>query len=930
MQEIYAPGRPAITPFSAGDDPSTTKCALEVHHQSLKQVALELSKIDWSFTDADTRGPGHDVHPYPAKFIPQLPAGLIARLSGRGETVLDPFGGSGTTALEAVRLGRKAISVDANPLSALIGRVKTARLETNSLEALHLHHGALAAHLDGGNLDPLELMRLHAGHAPRIVNREKWFSDTAMGELSLIRSRIDELEDVPTREIALVALSRMVIKASFQDSETRYKSVPRIVPAGETLKRYLREFDGVLASVEKNEISTRYGICQFICADIRSVDDAQLPESCADLIVTSPPYGNATDYHLYHRFRLLWLGFDPIALGHIEIGSHLKHQRESSGFESYLKDMETSLETMKRALKPGRYAALVIGDSVYGGVTHDPAEALFERAADLGFDACAIVDRPIHAVKRSFAHAGRRATSEHILVLRRKEAPTIIYLDAPPYRLWPYEQSLRLRELGLRPGSADAAGPVSLDAEVSDIARLRRSVFSHRIKIGNGAAEPTWQAILENGGALNPSARKDPKYVTHGIHAYKGKFYPQLAKGLLNLTGLNPGARILDPFCGSGTTLLESYLNGYQAYGCDMNPLAAKIARAKSGVLGLNPDIVREVVATVLDLVSKAPPRAPNMLDQIPDDCRDEMLRWFPTTVAYKVNWLLGLIRRASAGLMLDFLEVILSSIIRDISQQDPGDLRIRYRAPLISDADVYELFNARLREQFDRIERFWRIRSNAPHAFLPVSVVEADNRERSTLDSLNLGMSSIDAIITSPPYGTALPYIDTDRLSLLAIMGLSSSQRRPVEEALIGSREISTKNRRQFEHVNERACLPKKTKSFLTRLTKDITADLDAGFRKRNGPALLTRYFLDMQKTLVNCAHVLKSNGDIMMVMGDNQTTVNGKKILVPCTDLVAEIASDVGLEMIERIDVSVTTENLRHIKNAILGNVVLRFRKP
>ena len=71
-----------------------------------------LSSQDWSFTDDDTRYLTHDLHPYPAKFIPQIPAHLISRLSLPGDVVLDPSGGSATTAVEAVRLGRRAVSFE--------------------------------------------------------------------------------------------------------------------------------------------------------------------------------------------------------------------------------------------------------------------------------------------------------------------------------------------------------------------------------------------------------------------------------------------------------------------------------------------------------------------------------------------------------------------------------------------------------------------------------------------------------------------------------------------------------------------------------------------------------------------------------------------------------------------------------------------------
>ncbi|MGD9842790.1 MAG: DNA methyltransferase, partial [Steroidobacteraceae bacterium] len=92
----------------------------------VRSIISEVNNADWAFSDADTGFLTHDVHPYPAKYIPQIPGNFIRRLSCPGEIVLDPFGGSGTTATEAVRLGRRAVSIDANPLATLIGTVKTA------------------------------------------------------------------------------------------------------------------------------------------------------------------------------------------------------------------------------------------------------------------------------------------------------------------------------------------------------------------------------------------------------------------------------------------------------------------------------------------------------------------------------------------------------------------------------------------------------------------------------------------------------------------------------------------------------------------------------------------------------------------------------------------------------------------------------------
>ena len=64
---------------------------------NIEEVKARLHAISWDFTNEDTSYLTHDVHPYPAKFIPQIPAHLIANLSLRGDLVLDPFCGSGTT-----------------------------------------------------------------------------------------------------------------------------------------------------------------------------------------------------------------------------------------------------------------------------------------------------------------------------------------------------------------------------------------------------------------------------------------------------------------------------------------------------------------------------------------------------------------------------------------------------------------------------------------------------------------------------------------------------------------------------------------------------------------------------------------------------------------------------------------------------------------
>lgn len=900
--------------------------------RSPKDVAKALGEIDWSFTDDDTSFLTHDLHPYPAKFIPQIPGHCIANMSLPGELVLDPFGGSGTTALEAVRLGRRALSVDANAIGTLIGRVKACNLDQTAVRELHAIRSALTTLL----VDlpcPEALCERHRTCIPEIPNIEKWFPVSSRGELAGIRARIRKMGNRKARDIASLALSRITLAVSFQDSETRYTSRPREIPQGETIKRYLVALDTIVRSVFCTQAVFRYGVSRFITGDTRYLPNDACKPGTVDLIVTSPPYGNANDYHLYHRFRLMWLGHDPRKFGKVEIGSHLRHQKESSGFDAYADEMGQSLRKMFELLRPGRYAVLVVGDAIYKKVLYPAAERLAKQGEGVGFETVCILERQIHNTKRSFVAAGRRATTEKLLVIRRPPERLSVWFNPPPYKLWPYESVVRDREIesvvGV-PTSGHNGDAFCLDMDSYALSKARRLVFSHGVGLSASETEPTWQAIIENGFALQPSARKDPKYVTHGLHPYKGKFYPQLAKGLMNLCKLDAGAMVFDPFCGSGTTLLEGYLNGFRTYGCDMNPLAAKIARAKTGILEVDPDVVREAVGTLVNQIEEGPRSLPVRTENLAANCMDEIYKWFPEPVVAKLNWMLGTIRTVSEGVIRDFLEVVLSSIIRDISQQDPSDLRIRRRKEPIQDADVLQLYLNALDTQYGRIEKFWSVRGFSPNRFRASRVVEGDSRTTQTVKDLGLKANSVDLVLTSPPYATALPYIDTDRLSLLVLFGMDSSARRPIEHGLVGSREITTGERRDVEGViaSESNGLPETVHTYLVDLHARLSK-ADVGFRRKNMPALLQRFFQDVNAVLSNCYRVLRSSGEAMIVIGDNRIRVEKDYERIPTTDYVQEIAVACGLEMVERIDISVTTENLIHFKNAITQNVVLRLRK-
>ena len=900
------------------------------------QVMAHLALVDWAFTDDDTGYLTHDLHPYAAKFIPQIPAHLIARLSLPGELVLDPFHGSATTAVEALRLRRRAICIDANPLSKVIGRAKTAVLTDDvdaELDNLQMTVASYASNIERED-QSIALADRYAEQVPDIPNISHWYSPVAIGELALLRQLIEHLDNTVAADIARLAFSKVVFKASYQDAETRYARREKEISPGATLKLFISDLQVARHKLRRASSIFRYGDVRFYTLDSRDIPEDILPENSVDLLVTSPPYPNSNDYHLYHRFRLFWLGYDPRVFGRQEIGSHLKHQREKNGFDDYISDMRTCMERFILALRPGRYAAFVVGDGIYKGEIYKTNEALASVARAVGFEVCGDIERLIHNTRRSFVKPARRAQSEHILILRKPSCKLHLCIEPPNYRMWDYEAELRVREIKAKAGQnlsfIAPDGPITVEIDALKVPDLRVLTFSHRIWGQGFTPIRTWQAILENSDTVN-GKRKEPKYATHGIHAYKGKFYPQLAKALINLSKVPVGSTVLDPFCGSGTTILEAFLNGMTGIGCDMHPLAVKIASAKVGILTVEPAKCEQAIVQVLDRL-KSSRRGPLQdTGQFKADVLDEIFSWFPESVVYKLNWLLSIIRAVNVTAVREFLEVILSSIIRDVSQQDPHDLRIRRRRPPLEDAPAIELFTNRLSEQLERLRGFWRASCYWPVHTQAPRIAVGDSRQAETFHKLGLKPGSVDLVVTSPPYATALPYIDTDRLSLLVLFGMASSERRILEQKLIGSREITTREKASLEevlfHAPETTLLPDSVLE-LIRTIYELNKGTDAGFRRLNKPALLLRYFSDMRKVFVNMAKVVSPTGEVFVVIGDNKTTAGGQTINIRTTELLKEIGERCGFVCIEEMPITVTTENLRHIRHAITENTVLRFR--
>jgi site-specific DNA-methyltransferase (cytosine-N4-specific) len=195
-----------------------------VRHDPAASTYARLQQIDWTFADARTRGQTHGIHPYPAKFIPQIPQAQITALHpGDGTAVMDPFCGSGTTLVEAALADIPAVGVDLHPLACLISKVKVTLLSRSLTAAAEC-----------------ALQRAHQtdNTPPTIPALDHWFRQDVQRALAALIRSIDAETDSDIRDALRVAFSSIVVRVSNQESDTRYAAIEKNVSAEDVWERF--------------------------------------------------------------------------------------------------------------------------------------------------------------------------------------------------------------------------------------------------------------------------------------------------------------------------------------------------------------------------------------------------------------------------------------------------------------------------------------------------------------------------------------------------------------------------------------------------------------------------------------------------------------------------------------------------------------------
>lgn len=411
---------------------------------------------------------------------------------------------------------------------------------------------------------------------------------------------------------------------------------------------------------------------------------------------------------------------------------------------------------------------------------------------------------------------------------------------------------------------------------------------------------------------------------THLIHTYPAKLLMHIPYFFLNNNLFSkPGDIVLDPFCGSGTVLLEAVLSSRQSIGVDANPLARLISEVKASYYDI--ELLRGISSDLRSSIRS------NTFAQVPDVVNVDY--WFLPHIKKQLASILHSINKICCEKYRRFFLVCFSNSIKKLSLSDPRvsvpvKLKIsQYKEghPLRSKTEsALQMLNV-----VNAIEKFFEIvtcniercgKFNALNTTkLPSVVIGSDAKKlQYEYDAEKKGLiledNTVDIIITSPPYAGAQKYIRASSLNLGWLELAKGRELRELEDLNIG--------REHYRKEQYRSLLK----------TGVVEADQLLEKIHKINPLrahIAACYLTEMRAAFSEAARVLKPGGYMVLVAANNQICGNEFKTQEYLQSIVEDFGLRTQLRLIDDIKSYGLMTKRNKTANIITREWVLIFKK-
>lgn len=805
--------------------------------------------------------PVHRWFRYREGYSIQLVKKLISDLP-RGSVILDPFCGCGTSLIAAQDLGFESYGFDINPISTLVSRVKTRPYSKKDIELLE------SIKQDIKQISPT----YPTDDPPALSIIDKVFHPEILSSLLRMRHFFKSIEEKHIRDflkVAWLAILEGVSNVYKEGNGIKYRNRKRLPTGYITIPDHewqLQLFPDDKFEFPKDRVIERLTLmiddaknrniklpkAHVIEASAETVVE-HLNENSAAYIVFSPPYCNCFNYFKIFKVEL-WMGEfvksykELQALNRRAMRSHVetKMQRDydepipyvdeyvelidrdklwdnriPQAVQGYFIDMKRILNSLYKVLKPHGKCVIVVGNSAYSGILI-PTDTLLAKISDgIGFD----------VEKISVARHLTTSSQQKKKLEDRKEylRESLVILEKPDERL-EEKKLLYVGELPL------------------DINSSKEEVF-----------------VIKNNGLCN---------YTHKFHRYPGKFIPHIPRwALVKYLDSKKKKVVLDPFCGSGTTLVESMLFGHDSYGIDIDPIARLVSRAKT--TPIEKSILDECVKSVKDKVStkKRGKFKPTI---------ETLHHWFTEQAVKDLSVIRDVIEEYKEDVKLyDFLMVCFLSIIRRVSNADNQTQKtyVSHTYKKVPEP-AKPLFEKALDNYSNRINEFTGALSNDAKSYLPDL---NDSRDFGSFWSSE-GLPKIDLAITSPPYVKSVDYVYNQMAEYFWIGDLYDMENQPKQNEF-KKNYIGTTKVFKAEYVNYQKTGIDSVDNLSSRIYE----------KSEKHAYIVFKYFADMIQHFNEMSKVLSKNAHYVMVVGDS--LVSNEPVIVH--ELIQDCARQAGYDV-------------------------------